>query len=57
MQRKRTLASSKRHYGAKYRREAFMTAASPGVIALFLENKYYDSHGKYSGSFSQHNEG
>ena len=28
-------------------REAFMTAASPGVIALFLENKYYDSHEKY----------
>ena len=28
-------------------REAFMTAASPGVIALFLENKHYDSHEKY----------
>jgi 5-methyltetrahydropteroyltriglutamate--homocysteine methyltransferase len=28
-------------------REAFMTAASPGVIALFLENKYYSSHEKY----------
>jgi 5-methyltetrahydropteroyltriglutamate--homocysteine methyltransferase len=28
-------------------REAFMTAASPGVIALFLENKYYASHEKY----------
>jgi 5-methyltetrahydropteroyltriglutamate--homocysteine methyltransferase len=27
--------------------EAFMTAASPGVIALFLENKYYDSYEKY----------
>jgi 5-methyltetrahydropteroyltriglutamate--homocysteine methyltransferase len=27
--------------------EAFMTAASPGVIALFLENKYYPSHEKY----------
>jgi 5-methyltetrahydropteroyltriglutamate--homocysteine methyltransferase len=24
-----------------------MTAASPGVIALFLENKYYESHEKY----------
>jgi 5-methyltetrahydropteroyltriglutamate--homocysteine methyltransferase len=28
-------------------REAFMTAASPGVIALFLENKYYSSHEEY----------
>jgi 5-methyltetrahydropteroyltriglutamate--homocysteine methyltransferase len=27
--------------------EAFMTSASPGVIALFLENKYYSSHEKY----------
>src|ERR1700722_13518507 len=28
-------------------REAFMTAASPGVIALFLENKHYASYEKY----------
>jgi 5-methyltetrahydropteroyltriglutamate--homocysteine methyltransferase len=28
-------------------RDAFMTAASPGVIALFLENKYYSSYEKY----------
>jgi 5-methyltetrahydropteroyltriglutamate--homocysteine methyltransferase len=28
-------------------RDAFMTAASPGVIALFLDNKYYDSHQAY----------
>lgn len=28
-------------------REAFMTAASPGVVALFLENKYYPNHEKY----------
>jgi 5-methyltetrahydropteroyltriglutamate--homocysteine methyltransferase len=27
--------------------DAFMTAASPGVIALFLENKHYSSHEKY----------
>ena len=27
--------------------EAFMTAASPGVIALFLENKFYPSDEKY----------
>jgi 5-methyltetrahydropteroyltriglutamate--homocysteine methyltransferase len=27
--------------------EAFMTAASPGVVALFLENKYYSSDEKY----------
>jgi 5-methyltetrahydropteroyltriglutamate--homocysteine methyltransferase len=28
-------------------REVFMTAASPGVVALFLENKFYPSHEKY----------
>jgi 5-methyltetrahydropteroyltriglutamate--homocysteine methyltransferase len=27
--------------------EAFMTAASPGVIALFLENQYYPMHEPY----------
>jgi len=27
--------------------EAFMTAASPGVIALFHENRYYGSHEDY----------
>ncbi len=27
--------------------EAFMTAASPGVIALFLENQYYPTHEAY----------
>jgi 5-methyltetrahydropteroyltriglutamate--homocysteine methyltransferase len=27
--------------------EAFMTSASPGVIALFLENQHYPSHEKY----------
>ncbi len=28
-------------------RDAFMTTASPGVIALFLENKHYSSHERY----------
>jgi 5-methyltetrahydropteroyltriglutamate--homocysteine methyltransferase len=28
-------------------RDAFMTAASPGVIALFLENKFYPNDEKY----------
>ncbi len=28
-------------------RDAFMTAASPGVIALFLENKFYPDEGIY----------
>lgn len=28
-------------------KNAFMTAASPGVIALFLNNKYYPSHKDY----------
>ncbi len=27
--------------------EAFMTAASPGVISLFLDNQYYKSHEEY----------
>jgi len=27
--------------------EAFLTAASPGVIALFLENQYYPTHEAY----------
>lgn len=27
--------------------EAFMTSASPGVIALFLTNRYYSSHEEY----------
>lgn len=27
--------------------EAFMTAASPGVISLFLENRFYPSHESY----------
>jgi 5-methyltetrahydropteroyltriglutamate--homocysteine methyltransferase len=30
--------------------EAFMTAASPGVISLFLENKHYPSHEAYIGA-------
>ncbi|GAB3407779.1 cobalamin-independent methionine synthase II family protein [Flindersiella endophytica] len=27
--------------------DAFLTAASPGVIALFLDNQYYDTHEDY----------
>jgi 5-methyltetrahydropteroyltriglutamate--homocysteine methyltransferase len=27
--------------------DAFMTAASPGVISVFLQNRYYDSHEEY----------
>jgi 5-methyltetrahydropteroyltriglutamate--homocysteine methyltransferase len=28
--------------------DAFMTAASPGVIAVFLQNQYYASHEEYT---------
>ena len=33
--------------------EAFMTAASPGVIALFLGNEHYPSHEAYVGRLSE----
>jgi 5-methyltetrahydropteroyltriglutamate--homocysteine methyltransferase len=32
--------------------EAFMTAASPGVIATFLRNQYYPSHEDYIGALA-----
>ena len=38
------LTSSLRRTGAK---QGFMNAASPGVIALFLQNNYYSSREKY----------
>ena len=28
----------------------FLTAASPGVVALFQTNKHYDSHQQYVGA-------
>lgn len=33
--------------------EAFMTAASPGVISLFLENQFYPSHEAYLSALSE----
>ncbi len=32
--------------------EAFMTAASPGVISVFLQNQYYGSHEDYIGALA-----
>jgi len=32
--------------------EVFMTAASPGVIAFFLENRYYPNHEEYVGAIA-----
>jgi 5-methyltetrahydropteroyltriglutamate--homocysteine methyltransferase len=32
--------------------EAFMTAASPGVISLFLQNQFYESHEAYLSALS-----
>jgi 5-methyltetrahydropteroyltriglutamate--homocysteine methyltransferase len=37
--------------GAKVE-EGFMTAASPGVIAFFLQNQYYPSHEAYLGALA-----
>jgi 5-methyltetrahydropteroyltriglutamate--homocysteine methyltransferase len=37
----------KRALAGQHPTDAFMTAASPGVIAQFLDNKYYASHEKY----------
>jgi len=37
--------------GARFE-EAFMTAASPGVISLFLENQHYPSHEAYLAALS-----
>ena len=37
--------------------EAFMTAASPGVIALFLGNEHYPSHEAYVGRLCRTHEG
>jgi 5-methyltetrahydropteroyltriglutamate--homocysteine methyltransferase len=33
--------------------DAFMTAASPGVISLFLENQHYDRHDDYLAALAQ----
>jgi len=33
--------------------EAFLTAASPGVIALFLENQYYPTHEVYLSALAE----
>jgi 5-methyltetrahydropteroyltriglutamate--homocysteine methyltransferase len=33
--------------------EAFLTAASPGVIALFLENRYYPTHEAYLSALAE----
>ena len=32
--------------------DAFMTAASPGVISVFLQNQYYPSHEEYIGALA-----
>jgi 5-methyltetrahydropteroyltriglutamate--homocysteine methyltransferase len=41
------IARFQRAVAAEQPRDAFMTAASPGVIALFLENKFYPDEGTY----------
>jgi 5-methyltetrahydropteroyltriglutamate--homocysteine methyltransferase len=42
----------KKALAGKSPRDAFMTAASPGVIALFLENQFYPSHEAYLAALS-----
>jgi 5-methyltetrahydropteroyltriglutamate--homocysteine methyltransferase len=44
---KKDLAYFKRALAGQRPTDTFMTAASPGVIAQFLDNKYYASHEKY----------
>ena len=46
------IARLKKALAGKDPRDAFMTAASPGVIALFLENQYYPSHEAYLAALS-----
>jgi 5-methyltetrahydropteroyltriglutamate--homocysteine methyltransferase len=46
------IARLKKALAGKSPRDAFMTAASPGVIALFLENQYYPSHEAYLAALS-----
>jgi 5-methyltetrahydropteroyltriglutamate--homocysteine methyltransferase len=41
------IARFKAALAGQHPRDTFMTAASPGVIALFLENKFYPSDEKY----------
>lgn len=43
----RDIARFKSALGGAHFEEAFMTAASPGVISLFLENRFYPSHESY----------
>jgi len=43
----RDLDNLKRACAAQGAREAFVTAASPGVIALFLKNRHYPTHEAY----------
>jgi 5-methyltetrahydropteroyltriglutamate--homocysteine methyltransferase len=47
------IARLKKALAGKDSRDAFMTAASPGVIALFLENQYYPSHEAYLAALSE----
>jgi 5-methyltetrahydropteroyltriglutamate--homocysteine methyltransferase len=41
------LANLKEAMAAEGIEEAFMSAASPGVVSMFLENRYYPSHEEY----------
>jgi 5-methyltetrahydropteroyltriglutamate--homocysteine methyltransferase len=43
----RDIANVKAAAGAREATEVFLTAASPGVISLFLDNTYYPSHEAY----------
>jgi 5-methyltetrahydropteroyltriglutamate--homocysteine methyltransferase len=46
------LANMKAAVEASSPTEAFMTAASPGVISMFLENRHYPSHEAYIGALA-----
>ncbi len=48
----RDLANMRAAVDARRPTEAFLTAASPGVIASFLPNQYYSSHEAYIGAIA-----
>jgi 5-methyltetrahydropteroyltriglutamate--homocysteine methyltransferase len=47
------IARLKRTLGDTPEAIGFMTAASPGVVELFFENKFYSSHADYVGALGQ----
>jgi 5-methyltetrahydropteroyltriglutamate--homocysteine methyltransferase len=47
------IANLKAALAANPAAEAFMSAASPGVVSIFLANQYYKSHEEYLGALAE----